>query len=113
MAQHRIKRVEEELQHAVSSIILFEMTDPDIKHVTVTRVMATKDMSLARIYYDIGIRTSLEEKRKICDALRRAQSFVRRQLASRMNFKKMPEIEFFYDETLEETTRVENLFSKL
>lgn len=113
MSQHRIKRVEEEVQHAVSSIVLFELTDPDIRHVTVTRVMVTKDMSLARIYYDIGNRVGPDQKKKVHEALRKSQGFVRRRLAEKMNFKKMPQIEFFYDETLEETTRVEDLFSKL
>lgn len=113
MGQHRIKRVEEEIQHAVSSIVLFELTDPGIRNVTITRVIATKDLSLARIYYDVGSRLGLEDKKKVHESLRKAQGFVRRRLAERMNFKKMPEIEFFYDETLEETTRVEDLFSKL
>jgi len=101
------------VQHAVSSIVLFEMTDPDIQHVTVTRVIVTKDMSLARIYYDIGNTLGMDQKRKVHDALRKSQGFVRRRLAEKMNFKKMPQIESFYDETLEETTRVEDLFSKL
>lgn len=113
MATHRVKRIEEEIRHYVSELLLFEITDPDLKGVAVTRAMVTKDLSLARIYYHLAVDTPSETRAKVELALRRARGFVRRRLAGRLNMRVVPEIEFFYDETEEEVARVERLFSKL
>lgn len=111
MTTHRIDRLQEEIQHAVSSILLFEVTDPLIKGVTFTRVMLTKDTSLARIYYEaVG---TPKEREKIKEGLDRACPFIRRKLAPILNLRQMPQIEFFYDETNDEVVRVEKLFSRL
>lgn len=113
MSTHRLKRIEEEIRHHVSSLLVFEMTDPDLKGLTVTRVMVTKDLGLGRIYYHLATETPTEVREKVAQALRRARGFVRRQLAGRLNMRIVPEIEFFYDETEDEASRVEKLFSKL
>ena len=112
MGEHRIKRIQEEIQHAASSVFLFEMTDPLLQGLTITRVVVTKDVGTARIYYDTG--ADREKKREaVQEALDRARGFVRRQLASRLNLKSVPEIQFFYDETGEEVSRIEGLLSKI
>lgn len=111
MSNHRIERIQEEVQHAVSSILLFEMTDPLIQGLTVTRVVVTKDVGTARVYYDTSV--SKEKRPALQQALDRASGFVRRQLASKVTFKTVPEIQFFYDDTSEEVSRIEGLFSKL
>lgn len=111
MSTHRIKRIQEEIQHAASSILLFEMTDPVLQGLTVTRVMVTKDVGLARVYYDTSV--SKTKRAAIQTALDRARGFFRKQLASHLNLKTIPEIQFFYDDTSEEVSRVESLFSKL
>ena len=108
---HRIERIQEEVQHLVSSVLLFEVTDPLLQRVTVTRVVVTKDVSTARIYYESAVPKS--QRDELQEGLDRARGFVRRQLASRMSLKFVPEIQFFYDETTEEVSRVEGLLSKL
>jgi len=107
----RLERLQEEIRHAVSSIILFDVTDPLVKGVTITRVMMTKDLGTARIYYDT-LGTS-EERLAVQKGLDRASVFIRRQLAPRLNLKAMPELKFFYDETQDEISKVDSLFSKL
>lgn len=87
------------------------MTDPLIQGITVTRVVVTKDVGTARVYYEAGV--PKKQRDALQEALDRARGFVRRQLASRMSLKFVPEIQFFYDETNEEVSRVEGLFSKL
>ncbi len=111
MSQHRIKRLEEEIRHAVSSILLFTATDPLVKGVTITRVVLTRDLGIARVYYEAA---GSETKRKEIQAgLDRARGFVRRELADRVTLKMIPEVQFFYDETSDEISRIEGLFAKL
>lgn len=110
MNLHRRERLQEEIRHAVSSILLFEITDPSLKGITLNRVLVTKDLGLARIYYEAEKDSNRET---VAKALERAQGFIRRRLAGRVNLRLMPTIEFFYDETSEEISRVESLLKKL
>lgn len=111
MNTHRLERLQEEIQHEVSSILLFEVTDPLVKGVTVTRVLITKDLGIARVYYEAS--GTKEEKAALQQGLHRARGFIRKRLAPRLNLRAMPELEFFYDETKDEISRVDELFSKL
>jgi ribosome-binding factor A len=111
MGVHRLERLQEEVRHEVSSILLFEVTDPLVKGVTVTRVVVTKDLGIARIYYEAA--GTAAEKQALQQGLDRAKGFIRRRLAPRLNLKAMPELEFFYDETKDEISRVDELFSKI
>ena len=111
MSQHRLERLQEEILHAVSSIVLLEVTDPLIKGVTLTRVVLTRDLGIARIYYEApGPETGRETIRR---GLNRARGFIRKQLAPRLNLRVVPQMEFFYDETQDEISRVNRLFTKL
>jgi ribosome-binding factor A len=109
---HRIDRLQEEFRHAVSSIILYEVTDPRLRGVTITRVMVTKDIGIARVYYETTEKKKLERE-GIQKALERAAHFIRKELASKVNLRNMPNLEFFFDETNDEVLKVERLFAKL
>ncbi len=111
MSTHRIRRLEEEIKHMVSSLMVFEVTDPILRGITVTRVLITKDIGLARVYYDTP--AGRTERLKIQEALEGAKGYFRKQIAPRLNLRMVPELEFFYDETKDEISRVEELFSKL
>lgn len=111
MGTHRTERLQEEIRHLVSEILLYEVTDPLVHGVTVTRVLLTKDIGLARIYYNA--RGTAKERKSLQQGLERASSFVRRQVAPKLNLKIMPQIEFFYDETEDELSRVDLLFMDL
>jgi ribosome-binding factor A len=111
MSEHRIKRIQEEIQHAASSVLLFDTTDPTLQGLTVTRVVVTKDVGTARIYYESGV--AKNDRAAVQKALDKARGFVRRQLATRLHLKSVPEIQFFYDETSEEVSRIEGLLSKI
>ena len=111
MSTHRIKRLEGEIQQEVSSILLFEVTDPLVKGVTVTRVVVTKDLGIARVYYEVM--GDKKEKEVLQRGLDRASGFVRRQLATRLSLRTIPSLEFFYDETKDAILRMDGLFAKL
>ncbi len=106
-----MQRVQEEVQHALSSILLFEVDEPLFEKLTVTRVLVTKDLSMARVYYDT--RGTMEERGEIQKALERLRFTVRRVLATKISIKKLPDLEFFYDETGEEISKVEALLAAI
>ena len=85
--------------------------DPDIGFVTLTRVEVSPDLQLARVYY-----TSLGDdaaRRATAEALERAIPFFRRQLGSRLQLRRTPELVFRVDRSLEHQDRVEQILRDL
>jgi ribosome-binding factor A len=79
--------------------------------VTVTRVTVTADLQHARVSY-----TALgdEKTRKnSARALERAAPFLRRQIGSRLRLKRVPELEFAYDESIAGQDRIEQLLDEI
>ncbi len=111
MSDHRIEKLQEEIRYSVSSLIVFEVTDPLIQKIAITHVLVTKDIGLARIYYETNV--SADERREIQESLDKAAGFFRKQLAAKLRLRQTPQVQFFYDETSDEIQRVEGLFTKM
>ncbi|HUG41439.1 MAG TPA: 30S ribosome-binding factor RbfA [Longimicrobiales bacterium] len=111
MAGLRIKRVNEQLKREISEILLGEVKDPRIGPVTVTGVSAAPDLTLARIFVrPLG---SAEERRETLAGLDAAGSFIRSEVARRLRLRRVPELRFEVDESLEHAMRIERLLSEL
>ncbi len=111
MASSRPDRVGDQIRSELAQLIAREVHDPGIGFLTLTRVTVTPDLQLARVYY-----TSLgDEKaqRETARALRRAGPFLRRQLGQRIRLRRVPELEFFYDESIAQNDRIEQILQEL
>jgi ribosome-binding factor A len=88
-----------------------DVHDPGIGFVTITRVQVTPDLQHARIHY-----TSLGDDKargNTAKALGRAAPFLRRQIGSRLRLKRIPELEFHYDESIAGQDRIEQLLNNI
>ena len=88
-----------------------DVHDPGIGFVTITRVTVTPDLQHARIHY-----TSLGDDKAraaTAKALGRASVFLRRQIGSRLRLKRVPELEFHYDESIAGQDRIEQLLNNI
>jgi ribosome-binding factor A len=108
MAQgSRPDRVGDQLRQELSELIAREVHDPGIGFLTITVVKVTPDLQQARVYY-----TTLgdeKQRRETSKALGRATPFLRRQVGRRLRLKHVPELEFFYDESIERQDRIERI----
>jgi ribosome-binding factor A len=107
----RPDRVADQIRAEVAGLLAREVQDPGLGFVTVTRVRVTPDLQIARIYY-----TSLGDdraRRATRHALDRATSFIRRQVGSRLRLRRVPEIQFAFDESVEQHERVERLLQEI
>ncbi|OVE78338.1 ribosome-binding factor A [bacterium F11] len=110
MASRRVARLNELIQQTVSRLAL-KLKDPQIGFLTITGAEVSPDISFARIFY--SVLGSEEDKKNTASALDRAKYHVRRELARLENLKKVPEIEFTYDETVERADRVSRLLNTI
>ena len=111
MSANRPDRVAEAIRTDLSELIAREVHDPGIGFLTLTRVSVTPDLQQARVYY-----TSLgDEKaqRETAKALTRAAPFLRRQLGARIRLRRVPELTFFYDQSVANTDRIEQILQTL
>jgi len=107
----RPDRVGEEIRQEISSLLAREVHDPGIGFVTVTRVKVSPDLQQARIYYTII--GDDRAKRDTERALERAKPFLRRHLASRVRLRRVPELAFEFDRSVEHQDRVEQLLMEI
>ena len=104
-------RVADQLRAEVTELLAREVQDPGIGFLTITHVKVTPDLQVARLYY-----TTLgdERARRETDrALHRVTPFLRRHLGRRLRLKRVPELEFFFDEAVERGDRVERILQEI
>ena len=78
---------------------------------TITRVQVTSDLQSARVYYTtLG---DAQARKQTSRALDRATPFLRRQLGRRLQLRRIPELQFFFDESVERLDRVERILQEL
>jgi ribosome-binding factor A len=107
----RPTRVGEQIREDLTELLARAVHDPGIGFLTVTRVEVTSDLQNARVYYTtLGDLKARAETRR---ALGRATPFLRRQLGSRLRLRRIPELQFFYDESVERLDRVERILQDL
>ena len=108
---NRPDRVAEAIRDELSQLIAREVHDPGVGFVTLTRVKVSPDLQAARVYYTtMGDEKAQQETAK---ALKRATPFLRRQLGQRIRLRRVPEVAFFYDESIAQGDRIEQILQDL
>jgi ribosome-binding factor A len=108
----RPERVAHMIRREMADILESRMRDPRVSRwVSVTDVEVTSDLSFARIY--VSVLPEGAERDATLAALEGAAGFVRRELASRLGLREVPEIRFVADTSIERGSRVEEILKKL
>lgn len=103
----RPDRVGDQVRQELAELIARDVQDPGIGFLTITRVKLTPDLQQARVFYTtIG---DDKQRAETAKALRRATPFLRRQVGRRLRLKHVPELQFFYDESIERQDRIERI----
>lgn len=112
MAQgSRPDRVGEEIRHELAALLAREVHDPGIGFVTLTRVKVSPDLQLARVFYTLlGDEKAHKDTEK---ALARATPFLRRQIGARIRLRRVPELRFEFDKSVEAQDRIEKILIDL
>ena len=107
----RPDRIGDQIRSEVANLLGRELQDPGLGFVTVTRVRVTADLSIARVYY-----TTMGDdrmRRRTAQALQRALPFIRRSIGSRLRLRRVPEIEFIFDDSIEQHERLERIIQEI
>jgi ribosome-binding factor A len=113
MAQgYRPHRVADQIRQELSELLTRgEVHDPGIGFITLTRVQVSPDLQMARVFYTtLGDAKARQETAR---ALERATPFFRRQVGSRLRLRRVPELEFRFDESVAHQDRIEQILRDL
>ena len=112
MATHRPDRVGEQIRDELSALLIRgAVHDPGIGFITLTRVKVSPDLQQARVFY-----TSLGDdkaRKETAKALARATPFLRRQIGAVLSLRRVPELEFRFDESIANQDRIERILRDL
>jgi len=110
MKTHRLARVAEVIREVASETILFEVRDPRVKMVTVTRAEVSGDLQHAKVY--VSIMGSEREQQLCMYGLQRAAGFVQSKLGDRMRSRYVPVIQFVQDKGVKNSIEVSRLINE-
>ena len=111
MAGNRPDKVGEQIRIELTQLLARDVHDPGVGFITLTKVSVSPDLQLARVYYtSMGDEKARRETEK---ALRRALPFLRRQIAQRVRLRRVPELEFFFDKSVAQHDRIEQILQEL
>lgn len=104
----RTSRISEQILRELSKIISEELTDPRIGFVTLTGAEVSEDLSQATIYFTVL--GGEKERRDSFAGLISARRFLKAALGKKLNIRRIPELRFEYDESVNRGIRI---FEKL
>jgi ribosome-binding factor A len=111
MRGSRRDRVAEEIKEILAMEICNHFPSTDYGLITVTKVWLSKDLKYAKIYYSVY--GGADVRKKANSALQGNTRTLRLLLAQSLRVKYVPELNFFYDDTLDYIEHLEELFQKI
>lgn len=103
----RAERVSGLIQKVLSEMLLKDIKDPRLKEATITGVEVSRDLKLARVYFTTAY--GEHKKSAAIKGFNSAHGYIKRTLAHALGLKYMPDLEFFYDQSIEYGEHIDRL----
>ena len=107
---HRTERITEALREELTEMIGYELSDPRVGNATVTEVQISPDKRHALIR--VRVEQGFDPKLTLA-ALDHARTFLRRELAQRLEVYRIPELHFEADVSSELGARMDQLLKRI
>lgn len=111
MPSIRQRRVADRIRSELSELLLRETKDPRLALVTVTEVTIDREFEYAHIY--VNAMGAEERRLEVMEALGHAKGYLRSQLGARIKLRRTPDLRFYWDPSLEQGERINELLDGL
>ena len=111
MEYKRVDRVGDLILRELAEVLLRRVKDPRLTNITLTDVKVSPDLRRARVFY--SLLGDDEKKSEVALGLERATGFVKRELGKRLHLRRIPDIEFCFDSSLEYGSHIDRLLTDL
>jgi len=113
MSTKRMLQLGEQIRDFIATMLVRgEIRDPRVKNVTIHSVKLTSDLQMAKVYFIC----SDKEKSGIKDVeigLKAAAPFIRRALGKQLQIRYIPQINFYFDDSIEYSLKMSAVLSKV
>lgn len=107
----RTEKVAEEIKHRVSDVLTKDLAELNLGLVTVTKVRVSRDLKNAKIFLSfIGNKDSAEA---CIEKINYRKKQIRMHLSSKIHLRFIPELSFYYDDTIEYANRIDELIKQI
>ena len=110
MKTHRLARVAEVIREVASETILFELRDPRVRSVTVTRAEVSGDLQHAKVY--VSVMGTPKEQQLCLYGLQHAAGFLQSKLAGRLQTRFTPLLSFVLDQGVKQSIEITRLINE-
>lgn len=112
MANFNIKRLSEDIRREISSAVS-GVKDPRVAggFVTITRVELSNDMSYCKVW--VACMGGSERTAKAVEGMTAASGYFKKQIAGAVRMRKIPELIFKSDNSLEYSEHIEDIIAHL
>jgi len=108
---YRTDKLSHAFRQEISAILLRELRDQVPGLPTITTVKVSNDLSLARVY--VSVFGAPELQRETLAKLSEQAGFIRKLLGQRLRIRKIPELRFQFDATIEHGDRMMQIFAEI
>lgn len=109
---HRIERVNNLIRREISELIQYRIRDPRLdSFVTVTEVSTSPDLKHAKIF--VSSMSGKQEEKTILEVLDSATGFLRTELAGKIRLRRIPELSFHWDDSIEHGDKILRIIDEL
>jgi ribosome-binding factor A len=107
----RTEKVAEEIKHRVSDVLTKDLAELNLGLVTVTKVRVSRDLKNAKIYLSfIG---NKEPAETCIEKINYRKKHIRMHLSSKIHLRFIPELSFYYDDTIEYASKIDELIKQI
>ena len=108
---HRTEKVAEEIRHKLNSAISKDLSEIHIGLVTISKVMLSPDLKNAKVYVTfLGNKEPID---KCVDRLNFRKPHIRFLLGKQLSLRYIPELTFYYDDTIDTADRIFKLLNDI
>lgn len=109
---HRIERVNTLIRREISGLIQHQLRDPRIdEFVAITEVVTSPDLKYAKVY--VSCINGQQEEDRILGVLNTAAGFLRTELARNVRMRRVPELTFLWDNSIEHGNHILQLIDEV
>ena len=110
-SQGRADRVAQRIREELSTLMIFDVSDPRLEGIFITHVKVDRELAYANIF--VSALEGAEREGEILEGLRHASGFLRSQLAHKIPLRSFPQLRFNWDPIPENADRIDKLIASL
>jgi ribosome-binding factor A len=97
------RKVNEQARQILADILLFDVSDPRLRNVTITGCEVSFDRSYCNVFYT----TDPGDYEKAAEAFEKAKGRIRSLMSKRQSWRVTPELRFLRDESIDQAERID------